>query len=107
MPKDSKVLASNEKSQFQSISFNINQSKIWAVQYHPEFNPNWMAGLINQRKKILLDNNVYRNEIELDKEIKILENFKNITNYNYKIYNDVLDSSYHSLELTNWLNYET
>ena len=66
-----------------------------------------MAGLINQRKKILLDNNVYRNEIELDKEIKILENFKNITNYNYKIYNDVLDSSYHSLELTNWLNYET
>ena len=107
LPKDSKVLASNEKSQFQSISFNINQSKIWAVQYHPEFNPNWMAGLINLRKKILLDNNVYRNEIELDKEIKILENFKNITNYNYKIYNDVLDSSYHSLELTNWLNYET
>ena len=34
LPKDTKILASNEKSKYQSISFNFNQSTVWAVQYH-------------------------------------------------------------------------
>ena len=27
---------------------------IWAVQYHPEFDPSWIAGLMQQREDILL-----------------------------------------------------
>ena len=106
LPKDTKILASNEKSKFQSISFNFNQSTIWAVQYHPEFNPRWMAGLMQQRKEILLENNIYEKLSDLDNEKKIFENHNNITPENANLYNDLIDQEKHSLELTNWLNYK-
>ena len=54
LPENTTVLASNEKSKIQAISFTNENSKVWAVQYHPEFNPKWMAGLMAQRKKILI-----------------------------------------------------
>ena len=38
------------------------------MQYHPEFNPKWMAGLIEQRKEILLENNIYEKLSDLEKE---------------------------------------
>jgi len=104
LPKDSLILASNEKSKFQSISFNFNQSTIWAVQYHPEFNPKWMAGLIEQRKEILLENNIYEKLSDLEKEKKIFENQSSSEFINNSPYNDVLNEKIHSLELTNWLN---
>ena len=91
LPKDSLILASNEKSKFQSISFNFNQSTVWAVQYHPEFNPKWMAGLIEQRKEILLENHIY-------------EKLSTSEFINNSLYSDVLNEKIHSLELTNWLN---
>ncbi len=106
LPKDTKILASNELSHFQSISFKINQSNVWAVQYHPEFNPKWMAGLIDQRKDILIENNIYDNLKDLEKEKKIFENQNNISDKDIKKYSDVLNESNHSLELLNWLNYE-
>ncbi|MDC2979614.1 type 1 glutamine amidotransferase [Pelagibacteraceae bacterium] len=104
LPKDSLILASNEKSKFQSISFKFNQSTIWAVQYHPEFNPKWMAGLIEQRKEILLENNIYEKLSDLEKEKKIFENQSTSEFINNSLYNDVLNEEIHSLELTNWLN---
>ena len=36
LPKEAKVLASNKISKFQSISFEVNKSSVWAVQYHPD-----------------------------------------------------------------------
>ena len=104
LPNDTKVLASNEKSKFQSISFNINQSQIWAVQYHPEFNPQWMAGLMSQRKEILLENNIYKNSLDFEKEKKIFENHRSSVEEDSN-YEDVLDVKMHSLELSNWLNF--
>jgi len=71
LPKETKVLASNKISQFQSISFEVNQSSVWAVQYHPEFNSKWMAGLMEMRKDILLEQKIYENLSEFE----ITENF--------------------------------
>ncbi len=106
LPKDTYVLASNEKSKFQSISFNINQSCIWAVQYHPEFDPKWMSGLMDQRKKILLENNIYKNSLDLEKEKMIFENYNNFNSDEFNLYKDVLDRRMHSLELSNWLSFQ-
>ena len=53
LPNDTKVLSSNEKSSIQSIVFSREKSEIWAVQYHPEFNPKWISGLMKQRKSLL------------------------------------------------------
>ena len=99
------ILASNEKSKFQSISFNSGKSNIWAVQYHPEFNPKWMAGLMEQRKEILLENNIYKKLSNLDEEKKIFQNENNFSSHDMDVYNDLLNEKMHSLELTNWLNF--
>ena len=105
LPKDTLILASNEKSKFQSISFNSGKSNIWAVQYHPEFNPKWMAGLMEQRKEILLENNIYKKLSNLDEEKKIFQNENNFSSHDVDVYNDLLNEKMHSLELTNWLNF--
>ena len=78
LPKETKVLASNKISKFQSISFEANQSSVWAVQYHPEFNPKWMAGLMEMRRDILLEQKVYKNLLEFENEKTILQNSDNL-----------------------------
>ena len=52
LPSNAKILASNQKSEVQSVTFDINDSNIWAVQYHPELDPLWIAGLMKQREEI-------------------------------------------------------
>ena len=106
LPTNSIVLASNQKSKFQSVSFNVNKSNIWAVQYHPEFNAKWMAGLINQRKEILLENKIYKNIDDLEKEKMIFENQSTSKLNKLKEYRDVLDEESHSKELKNWLDFK-
>ena len=103
LPNNSLVLASNEKSEFQSISFNFNNSSVWAVQYHPEFNPIWMAGLMSQRKNILLENKIYENTSDFEKEINIFKNNSELSYEDKDSYLDVLDEGKHSLEISNWL----
>ena len=106
LPNNSKVLASNSMSKFQSISFKFNNSSVWAVQYHPEFNPSWMAGLMNQRKEILLENKIYNNSSEFEKEKKIFEDSSKLSENELNYYSDVIDESKHSLELINWLEFK-
>ncbi len=106
LPNNTEVLSSNNKSDFQSISFTNNNSLVWAVQYHPEFNPIWMAGLMSQRKNILLENNIYENNSAFEKEKNILQNYNQIKNQISEDYNDVIDENKHSLEITNWLKFE-
>ncbi len=105
LPENTIVLASNDKSDFQSISFNVENSKIWAVQYHPEFNPEWMAGLMAQRKDILLENNIYDSSSDFEKEKNIFQNYKEIDDNLLNEYIDVIDDKKHSLEISNWLEY--
>ena len=103
LPSNTKVLASNKKSEFQSISFELDKSSIWAVQYHPEFNPSWMSGLMSQRKDILLKNNIYKTSLDFEIERNIFENFNKLSAEELSNYNDVIDETKHSLEISNWL----
>ena len=106
LPKNTEVLASNEKSEFQSVSFKINNSSVWAVQYHPEFNPNWMSGLMSQRKDILLENKIYNNEIDFENEKNIFLDHKNLSEKELSNYKDVIDQNKHALEISNWLEFK-
>ena len=103
LPNDTQVLASNVKSKFQSISFTSNNSSVWAVQYHPEFNPTWMAGLMAQRKDILLENNIYNNSTDFEKEKNLFENHADLSEKELDKYIDVIDERKHSIEISNWL----
>ena len=104
LPSNVKVLASNEKSKVQSITFDINASNIWAVQYHPEFDPVWMSGLMRQREKILLKEKVFSKKKYFDKELQFFSNYKNTTDKKKKEqYKDLINLNSHTLELSNWM----
>ena len=104
LPQNTSVLASNLKSKIQSISFTNNESKVWAVQYHPEFDPKWIAGLMKQRQDILLSEKVFSEKIYFDEELKFFSNYKNNQEEQYlKKYKDLTNINNHTLELSNWI----
>ena len=63
-----------------------------------------MAGLMEMRKDILLEQKVYENLSEFENEKMILQNPDNLEKKKLHIYDDVVDEEIHSLELSNWLN---
>jgi len=107
LPENTTVLAANEKSKVQAISFRNKNSIIWAVQYHPEFDPVWMSGLMKQREKVLLDKGIYKNQEEFSSYKNFFSNVKKC--YDQKnhlnISNNLINEKLHTIELSNWLNY--
>ena len=105
LPENTTILASNEKSKIQAISFINNNSKVWAVQYHPEFNPEWMSGLMAQREKILLDEGIYNNQEEFESYKRYFSNIEKFKGQKIplNISDNLINQKMHSLELSNWL----
>ena len=105
LPSNSKILASNNKSEVQSVSFDMNESSVWAVQYHPEFDPSWIAGLMQQREDILLKEGAFSKKKYFDEELNFFSNYKNMEEKdNHKKYSDLINISKHTLELSNWIS---
>ena len=63
-----------------------------------------MAGLMEMRRDILLEQNKYENLLEFENEKTILQNSDNLEKKELQIYDDILDEDIHSLEISNWLN---
>ncbi len=105
LPSNTNVLSSNNISNFQSVTFQKKNSEVWAVQYHPEFNPIWMSELMKQRKEVLLENKIYETLEEFE---KFNLYFSNTKKYDYlkktlSISNSLIDNKIHTTELYNWL----
>ena len=107
LPPNSQILAYNQKSKIQAVCFENINSKVWAVQYHPEFDPIWMSGLMDQREELLLNEGIYNNKVEFDAYRNYFSNFKereNIKN-SLSICENLSNPNLHSLELYNWINF--
>ena len=59
-----------------------------------------------QRKDILLENNIYQNSSEFEKEKNIFEGHSKLTDKESNYYSDVIDQNKHSLEISNWLKFK-
>ena len=107
LPSETVILSSNDKSKVQSFSFLRKNSEVWAVQYHPEFNPVWMSGLMFQRKKLLLEENIINSEEDFEKLYLYLSNISknNYLKNKLQISDSLITDSIHTKELKNWLNY--
>ena len=105
LPSETKILSSNEKSEIQSIVFTRDNSEIWAVQYHPEFDSKWISGLMKQRKLLLLEEGIFSNSKEFNKLFSFLENFEKFKDRKNElsIKDTLIDKKIHTLELSNWL----
>tara|TARA_Y100001970_G_scaffold164664_1_gene201219 strand:- start:18567 stop:19394 length:828 start_codon:yes stop_codon:yes gene_type:complete len=104
LPQNAVVLSSNKMSEVQSVYFDFNKSKVWAVQYHPEFNPVWIGGLMNQREEILLKEKAFESKDKFKRQRDIFLN-NNVIENEERIYNydDLLNDRSHTLELANWI----
>ena len=93
IPENGICLASNKVNKVQSLYFEINQTKIWGLQYHPEITYEKMISLINFRKKRLIETRkVFKNENDIENHISFIENEILIS-----------DKEKRMLELKNWL----
>lgn len=105
LPTDTKVLSSNKMSSIQSMVFTRGKSEIWGVQYHPEFDPKWIAGLMKQRKSLLLKEGIYKNSKQFNQIYSFLSNIANHEDQKKQlsISNTIINQKIHTLELANWI----
>ena len=93
LPEKGICLASNKVNKVQSLYFEIDNTKVWGLQYHPEITYEKMISLIEFRKKKLIEvRKVFKNENDIDKHIFFIKNEILVTDKKQKM-----------LELQNWL----
>ena len=94
LPKNGICLASNKINKIQSLYFEINDTKIWGLQYHPEITYEKMISLIEFRKDRLIKNRkVFKDKEDVEKHILFIKK---------EIPVDVKEKR--MIELRNWLN---
>ncbi len=94
LPKNGICLASNKINKIQSLYFEINNTKVWGLQYHPEITYEKMISLIQFRKDRLIKNRkVFKNITDVEKHILFIKKEILVTNKEKRM-----------LELKNWLN---
>ena len=69
IPDKATLLASDEINNVMGLYFNVRNSEIWGLQYHPDYEYRQMINLSNARKDKLLNNKVFDNEKEYFKHI--------------------------------------
>ena len=93
IPENGICLASNKINKVQSLYFQINKTRVWGLQYHPEITYDKMISLINFRRKRLIEyRKVFKNENDLENHISFIEKEIQVTVKEKKM-----------LELKNWL----
>ena len=93
IPENGICLASNKINKVQSLYFQINKTRVWGLQYHPEITYEKMISLINFRRKRLIEfRKVFKNENDLENHITFIEKEIQVTVKEKKM-----------LELKNWL----
>ena len=93
IPENGICLASNKINKVQSLYFQINKTRVWGLQYHPEITYEKMISLINFRRKRLIEyRKVFKNENDLENHISFIEKEVQFTVKEKKM-----------LELKNWL----
>ena len=93
IPENGICLASNKINKVQSLYFQINKTRVWGLQYHPEITYEKMISLINFRRKRLIEyRKVFKNENDLENHITFIEKEIQTTVKEKKM-----------LELKNWL----
>ena len=94
LPNNGKCLASNKVNKIQSIYFEINNNKVWGLQYHPEITYEKMISLIRFRKDRLIDKRkVFKDDKDVENHISFIEKEILVTKKEKRM-----------VELKNWLN---
>jgi len=94
LPKDAILLSSDKINKVMGVSFNVGNSEIIGLQYHPDYEYFQMLNLIAGRKERLFVNKIFLNQEEYEKHISYIKSENKLLNYNDR-----------TCEVRNWLNY--
>jgi GMP synthase (glutamine-hydrolysing) len=94
IPEGATLLSSDKVNNVMSVYFKSDNSEIWGLQYHPDYEYYQMINLANERKNIMIDNGYFKDESD----------FENHINY-IKEEDKKLDFENRTCEVKNWLNF--
>ena len=93
LPNKGVCLASNKINKIQSLHFEVGETKVWGLQYHPEITYEKMINLIEFRKDRLIENRkAFKNNKEVENHISFIKDEISVS-----------DKELRMLELKNWL----
>lgn len=98
LPINAKVLAYNEHSKVQAVTFDYLNSQFFGVQYHPEFKTAEMALIISFLKEKLIASNYFSSEDEAVKMIDSLNNQEGL-------HEEICNYNLHTQEIKAWLDF--
>ena len=110
MPEGGTVLASNGWSKVQSASFKYKNGEMWAVQYHPEYDLNEVARLIEARDEKLIKLGFFKDLAALKEytgrlDALVAEPDRKDFRWQLGIDEDIMDDGIRELEFANWVKH--
>jgi len=108
VPEGAVVLASNNHSRVQAISFKSQGTDFWGVQYHPEFDLFHMARLAVMYSDLMIEGGFYKSVAEgkllaADMETLHADHSRFDLAWKLGVDADVLDDDIRTLEIRNWI----
>ncbi|MBL7645693.1 MAG: gamma-glutamyl-gamma-aminobutyrate hydrolase family protein [Candidatus Hydrogenedentes bacterium] len=110
MPEGGTILASNGWSKVQSASFKYRNGEMWAVQYHPEYDLNEVARLIEARDEKLIKLGFFKDLAALKEytgrlDALVAEPDRKDFRWQLGIDDDIMDDGIRELEFANWVKH--
>ena len=110
LPEGSTVLSGNAISEVQAVEIKHGSSIFWGVQYHPEFDLDYIGGIIRRYREPLLAEGFCETEEAVEEwaqDFEAVERDSSRTDLIEKreLGEDVTDCSLRLLELSNWLSF--
>ncbi len=94
LPPNCDCLASNQTNEVQSLFFEVNGTKIYGLQYHPEITYEKMVSLIEFRKdRLIQTRKVFKDQIEIKNHISFIKKEIAVSNKTQRM-----------IELKNWID---
>lgn len=108
LPAEAKLLAGNDMSNVQAIEMRIGASEFWGVQYHPEFDLAYIAGVFRRYSDMMLEEGFAASQDDLQ---RLVQDYMSLNEQNdeglawrYGVQADVLELGARTQEIANWLN---
>lgn len=108
LPKGATLLASNDHSLVQAAIIPVGHSKVWAVQYHPEFDLNQLVQLYTLYADDMIAQGFFADRTQLKSHVDLVADLAaNPGNHGLAwqlgIDEDITDDRRRRLEIINWI----
>lgn len=108
LPEGGEALAGNDSAAVQAAAFNVGQSELWGVQYHPDFGLEHFCAVSEYRRQDWIEHGLAGSDTDVDSYVSIARRLKNdpqdraAANF-LGIGKDLVDETVRRSEIRAWL----